>query len=299
MRAPLYVTLRTFVAFFLLLYGFAKINGAQFTVLDSALDRPMGQVSGFWLTWYFFGYSKVYGTLVAVAQIAGAVLLMFRRTVLLGTLLLLPILTNIVLIDVFYGVEGSALVMAIVLEAALLYLLFHHREELVDLLWTRQAPEQGQERTRGQRLGKAAVCVGMIVFTAGFTWWVANVNNRAPTPIDGAWEVVAAEPDSEDAVTTPDRIFFERERAHMAVLRYGPGRYVQRHFAVDPDSGRLRIWERWLQQDELLFDGHYVMTADDGRLRVEGRFVGSDARVSWALERIDPGSPAPDRPRDG
>ena len=38
-----------------ILYGFAKINGSQFTVLDSELTKPLGDVSGFWLTWYF-GY---------------------------------------------------------------------------------------------------------------------------------------------------------------------------------------------------------------------------------------------------
>ena len=35
-------------AFVMLFYGFAKINGAQFTILDSELDKPMGWVSGFW-----------------------------------------------------------------------------------------------------------------------------------------------------------------------------------------------------------------------------------------------------------
>jgi len=31
-------------AMMLLLYGFAKLNGSQFTILDSELDKPMGQV---------------------------------------------------------------------------------------------------------------------------------------------------------------------------------------------------------------------------------------------------------------
>ncbi|PYS27157.1 MAG: hypothetical protein DMF75_20930, partial [Acidobacteria bacterium] len=52
-----YRALRFFVAAFIILYGFAKLNGSQFTILASELDKPMGQVSGFWLTWYYFGYS--------------------------------------------------------------------------------------------------------------------------------------------------------------------------------------------------------------------------------------------------
>jgi hypothetical protein len=42
-----------------ILYGFAKLNGSQFAVLDSEMTKPLGQVSGFWLTWYYFGYSML------------------------------------------------------------------------------------------------------------------------------------------------------------------------------------------------------------------------------------------------
>ncbi|MDZ7631178.1 MAG: hypothetical protein U5K74_07480 [Gemmatimonadaceae bacterium] len=46
---------RWLVAVLCIIYGFAKLNGSQFTVLDSELARPMGEVRGFWLVWYFFG----------------------------------------------------------------------------------------------------------------------------------------------------------------------------------------------------------------------------------------------------
>jgi hypothetical protein len=63
----LYIIARYSAAFAILFYGFAKLNGSQFTVLGSELDKPMGQVSGFWLTWYYFGYSRIYGDLIAWA----------------------------------------------------------------------------------------------------------------------------------------------------------------------------------------------------------------------------------------
>src|SRR4051794_28224740 len=77
-------------------YGFAKINGSQFTVLDSELARPLGDVSGFWLTWYYFGYSAFYGNLLGIVQIVSGVLLVVPRTSLLGALLLLPVVSNII-----------------------------------------------------------------------------------------------------------------------------------------------------------------------------------------------------------
>jgi hypothetical protein len=82
------------------LYGFANISGSQFTVLDSELTRPLGEVSGFWLTWHYFGYSAAYGNGIATLQILAGVLLVLPRTALAGALLLLPVVINIVVIDV-------------------------------------------------------------------------------------------------------------------------------------------------------------------------------------------------------
>lgn len=64
--------LRYVVAFLVITYGFAKLNGSQFTILDSELDKPMGQVSGFWLTWYYFGYSKFYGNPLPLRRFSAA-----------------------------------------------------------------------------------------------------------------------------------------------------------------------------------------------------------------------------------
>jgi hypothetical protein len=63
-----------------LLYGFAKLNGSQFSVLDSEMDKPTGTPGGVWVPWYYLGHSTVYGSIIALAQIVGSVLLTFRRT---------------------------------------------------------------------------------------------------------------------------------------------------------------------------------------------------------------------------
>ncbi len=115
-----------------------RLTDFYFTILDSELDKPMGQVSGFWLTWYYFGYSKIYGNLIALAQVLGGVMLMFRRTALIGSCLLLPVVTNIVLVDIFYGVDLGALLVALFIELLLLIILSMHRHELLDFFWTKQ-----------------------------------------------------------------------------------------------------------------------------------------------------------------
>jgi hypothetical protein len=61
----------------------------------------MNQQSGEWLTWYYFGYSLVYGCIVAAIQIGGSLMLLFRKTLLLGVIILFAFMLNLTLINIF------------------------------------------------------------------------------------------------------------------------------------------------------------------------------------------------------
>lgn len=267
-------------ALLLLLYGFAKINGSQFTILDSELDKPMGQVSGFWLTWYYFGFSKLYGTFLALAQMLGAMLLTFRRTTLLGASLLLPILGNIVLIDLCYGVDVGATFVAVLLLCVVLGLLAGHARDLVDLFWTRQQVQRGMS-FRGASATRWALRAALVIAAFGFTYWVANHNNRYPTPIDGAWEVVRVEP-SDGAEKIPQRIYFEYNRAFLCVFRFRDGSSASHHFEANPSGSTLGIWKQWLRKGAAIFEGSY--TLEGARLSLSGEMA-SVGKVVLVLER--------------
>ena len=60
---------RYFLATMILSYAFAKILGTQFTTQPSTYDQPVGSLSGFNLTWYYYGYSFSYGVFIAISQI--------------------------------------------------------------------------------------------------------------------------------------------------------------------------------------------------------------------------------------
>lgn len=272
--------LRYGVAFVFLLYGFAKLLGSQFTILDSELDRPMGQVSGIWLTWYYFGFSAVYGNLIGVAQIGGALLLTFRRTTLLGIGLLLPITTNIVLVDLFYGVDLSGTLMAVLMWVCLLAMLRYYREPLLRLF--RDAAPPGTFATHARRLGSWGVRLGMVLVTGVFIYWVANYNNRSPTPIDGTWDLVAEEGGGAGA-DQPQRIYFEHNRAHLVIFRF-QDHSTAHHFEVDPTSGTIAMWDQWLQKGPALFQGTYRL--DGERLELRGRFADEPGEVNLRLRRV-------------
>jgi hypothetical protein len=276
--------LRYTVALLVITYGFAKLNGSQFTILDSELDKPMGQVSGFWLTWYYFGYSKFYGNLIALAQIIGGVLLMFPRTTLLGSCLLLPIIANIILIDLFYAVDLGALLVALFIEVALLIIVRPHLMELYDLFWVRQKPLVPTKLSpRMATIGKYIVRVLLIVLPAIFTYWVANFNNRFPTPIDGTWDVVEVSPSLERDNDAPTVVFFERNRAHLCVFKGRDGSYAGHHFEVNTNERTIGIWQYWLQKGPQIFDGSYDMS--EQRIRLNGRYASDAGAVMFVLRK--------------
>lgn len=235
--------LRYFAALIILMYGFAKINGAQFTILDSALDQPMGHVSGFWLTWYYFGYSPFYGSFLALVQIAGALLLTFQRTTLLGACILAPMLGNIVLIDIFYGVEPSALLVAFLLLLAMIALILPHGKQLAAIL----LPSENSPTPSGAyAAAQWGVRIAMLSLTCALTYWIANYNNRAPTPIDGTWDVIPSDP--ELPLSVPKTLFFEHNRANMAVFKTVDAQYKTHRFEVDRDKRQIHITESWLEK---------------------------------------------------
>jgi hypothetical protein len=279
-----YTAARFFASFLLLVYGFAKLNGSQFTILASELDKPMGQVSGFWLTWYYFGYSPIYGNFIALVQVLGAILLTFRKTTLLGTCILLPLTTNIILIDVFYSIDPGALTVAVLIEAALILILSFHKAELVELFWAKQnSAFPTKPSAKFNLYGKYAVRVVMIAIPAILTYWVANYNNRLPTPIDGAWDIVQTFPRNEATGKALTTIFFERNRAYLCVFKREDGSYEWHHFELGSDKRTLTVWDQWLSKGAKIFDGLYEMTGN--QLKVSGKFADSAEESVFVLRR--------------
>ena len=118
----LYTFCRYFIATFIISYAFAKILGTQFTSQPSVYDRPIGSLSGFQLTWYYYGYSYWYGMVIAVTQIISALLLFFRKTTRLGVILYLTFMVNITLMDFAYGID-EAKWMALILTLMAIFVL--------------------------------------------------------------------------------------------------------------------------------------------------------------------------------
>ena len=99
------IYLRYALGVVMLTYAFVKIIPTQFGFLTPGeLLRPFGQLSRFWVLWNFMAASPGYTILAGLAELLAATLLFFRRTTLLGSVLLAGILINLVGMDITYEV---------------------------------------------------------------------------------------------------------------------------------------------------------------------------------------------------
>lgn len=105
------------VALITLTYAMAKVIPTQFgTLTVSDMLYPLGQFYPSGLLWAFMAASPGYTIFAGMAELSGSVLLFFRRTTLLGGLILAGALANVEAIDLGYNVGAGA-------DAALLLVL--------------------------------------------------------------------------------------------------------------------------------------------------------------------------------
>jgi hypothetical protein len=113
--------LRYLSAFLLFTYASSKMLGRQFTLPAEIALRPAGSLSGYQLAWLYYGHSHAYAVILGLIQLAGGALLLFRKTALLGAALTLPVMTNILMINVFFFIAWGALCTS----AFIFYLCIH------------------------------------------------------------------------------------------------------------------------------------------------------------------------------
>jgi hypothetical protein len=163
--------LRYLSAFLLFTYGSSKLLGRQFTLPPDMALRPVGSLSGYQLAWFYYSYSHVYAVILGLIQLAGGALLLFRKSALLGAALTLPVMTNILMINVFFHIAWGALCTSAFIFTSMLAVLGHHRHALVDVFWTQQAGEPDSVR-RYHRI-TAGLLVLLVITLMGLGSWLA------------------------------------------------------------------------------------------------------------------------------
>jgi hypothetical protein len=152
----------------LYMYGVSKLLHLQFNLQAALAQRPIASLTGYELTWYYYGYSRAYACLLGLTQVGGATLLLFRKTTLLAAVLMVPVIANILLINAFILVNdyGPYVISALIM-ASLLVILWHQRHQLVSALWSSQLPEALASRRTHTWIRCLIVALVIVILISG------------------------------------------------------------------------------------------------------------------------------------
>lgn len=193
------VLVRYYVALQMLVYGFSKVFKWQFyTPEPNILYTHLGDLSNDILYWSTMGGSRFYTVFGGVLELLVAVLLLFKRTQLLGALIGIGVLANVVAINFGYNISVKLYSIFLLFSCVYLVLLERKRLFIFFLKKGKNIPKSQWTPTwnsdlqiRVYRTFKALV-ISLMLVNALFIYISTNNFNddTAPRPIHhGAYEV--------------------------------------------------------------------------------------------------------------
>ncbi|SHN24197.1 hypothetical protein [Chitinophaga sp. CF418] len=272
------------VAFDLAEFGWSKICHQQLVMPLYQLDLPYRSLTPPQLFWTFYSHSYLFGCIIGGLQIVGAMLLLFHRTRLVGVFVLLPILANILLMDIFYQIGDSVVVHASIMMSGVLYFLFIEFDRLKEFFFVAKSNLPVMHLPK---LLKMAIRLSIIYIPLLFIA-MHDGPNKYPQ-LTGKYKVRHLRVDQQDLdrVNCADSaltiVYFDIRNSCVfefnAQQRRWYGKYTK-------DNDHLKIsW--YTPGDKPVFNG-IIIPADAGRLMLRGS-LGTDS-MSIILQKMDPGS---------
>ena len=201
--ARLYEWLRVYTRFVLAVamigYGAFKVIPSQFPAPTfDRLMQPYGDSSPMGLLWTFMGASVAYNVFTGLGELAGGLLLVFRRTTLLGALVCIGVMTNVVMLNFSYDVPVKLYSLHLLLMAV--FLAAHDLRRLANVLVLNRPAEPAEDRPLFRRrwlhLGTKVLGVLFIgyltVTTLQYSYKQAKDYSPAEiakSPLYGLWEI--------------------------------------------------------------------------------------------------------------
>ncbi len=291
------VYVRYSLALAMISYGMMKVIPTQFP--PPSIDRlmqPLGDASPMGLVWTFMGASSAYVIFTGAAELLGGLLLVARRTTLLGALVSAGVMSNVVMLNFSYDVPVK--LFSSHLLAMALFLAAPDLRRLTDALVLNRPAEPSPLRPLFRRawINNGAIVLRTVFI--GFLLWTffqqATANQstysaeaRAKVPLHGVWNVDEfmidgqARPPLVTDLERWNRVIVDNP-GQLAVFRMNDSRdrynvkvdeakkTIEMTRRLDPDWKTTVVWRR---------------PAPD-RLELEGTFDGR--KILTRLHRVEP-----------
>ncbi len=189
--------LRLFLCVAMLLYGFAKVFKGQFA--DPSLElllQTVGEMSPMGLAWTFMGHSLVYNIFIGSLEILGGLLLLNRKTSILGSFLIVGIMVNVAIMNLTYDIPVKLFSIHLVLMASIL--LFANGKRILSFFLKNETIEKAQyvNYIKNKSLIKiihffkkaAIIIIPIIVILQCFVNFKATEQLRSKSKLRGIWK---------------------------------------------------------------------------------------------------------------
>lgn len=88
-------------------------------------------MTGMELMWAFYGYSKAFAITLGIFEILGGLLILIKKTRIIGCIFTSTILVNVIFQDIYYGVHLGALKAALLYQILILIILWLNKDKLI------------------------------------------------------------------------------------------------------------------------------------------------------------------------
>lgn len=276
----------------LLLYGMAKVLHLQMPApRGDLLLQAYGDSSPMRLLWVFMGYSQAYSIFSGLAEVLGGLMLLFRRTTLVGALLTAGVMLNVVMMNLCFDVPVKLYSAQLFLSAV--FLTFPAWPRLVAALFSNRpvapAPVLPFAPAPGLKIAIVVVkllLVGWIGYTSVGSQWQVMVNRQeavAKSSLRGLYEVRSYTSDGVEQVllaTDAKQLRYVSFNASNVMIVRRMDRSV-RSYTLSPKQGQAdtffiiakqgakadTITCTWATPDELVLEGSLERVAVTIRLR--------------------------------
>lgn len=191
-------SVRWYLGLYMMIYGVAKVvENGQFQAPDLYdLNLRFGEFSPMGLLWRFMGFSHTYAAFTGMAEVIAGVLLLFRRTALLGAMLTVGVMLHVFMLNMCYDVPVKLFSFHLVL------LGFGLMWQNIARLWRffvlnqSVAPISEPDRLNNKRWMVIArhslrvLFVGAMVFSVLYFSFSQDASTKDETPMRGIYDVI-------------------------------------------------------------------------------------------------------------
>ena len=310
----LHVGLRYYLAYVMFGYGIQKLFVLQMPYPSLAhFYTPLGEFTPMRFTWMYLGYSPPYQFFGGFLETLGGLLIVFRKSLLPGLLVLLGVMGNVFLLNLFYGVPVKLFSFFLVM--IILYLLLEYRHQLVNLLLnrpTQPVPIEPYFEKPWQNYLRIGLKVAFLIYGFAYTIYDSysyfqQRKEYTPIAIEGAFDVDGFIRNGEFQLSPTDttrwnRIVISSSRApgrgyghitagtsHFRKVRFSLDSTM--HLTIKPSFDTTVIFSGQVEQQD---NDHYVWkgtgltdTLDLTLRRNERSFTLDERKFMWVMEQKD------------